>query len=281
MACVKTYILAPNFSYHPNTSICIGDIVQYPDDPTKPLSSIPESRLVGQTESHFDYDTELSNQNSLCLRGSIWANFLEKASVRIGGGKSDDLLTKYTVRRLETIYFKKQPTDEEAAERVKEKKVKAAVHSGLVTKSPVFMITGLKIARGFKLSSTVGSDSNAEGKIEVPILDDVGIGADAEYSHGKKAKQKHHTGQDIIFAYQLHIITHKGWLRWSQKEADISVYRAPAAFLNVDKKEEPDWFEIAVANESALRNFDRELQMDAVNVTDGDEVCECIMFRED
>lgn len=90
MSSVKTYILAPNFSYHPKTSICMGSVVQYPDDPTKPLSSVPESGLAGQTESHFDYDNELSNQNSSSLHGSIWANFLEKASVKIGGGKSDD-----------------------------------------------------------------------------------------------------------------------------------------------------------------------------------------------
>lgn len=261
----------------------MGDIVQYPDDPTKPLSSVPEPKLIEQTESHFDYDNELSNQNSLSLRGSIWANFLDKASVKIGGGKSDDLLTKYTVRRLETIYFKKQPTDEEAAERVKEKKVKAAVNSGVLTKNPVFMITGLKIARGFKLLSTVGSKSNVDGKIEAPITEDAGMGADAEYSHEKRAEQKHHTGQDIIFAYQLHMITHKGWLRWFQKDADITVYRAPAAFLNDDKKEEEelDPFEVGVANESALRNFDKELKMEAVSAKDGDEDCVCIVFSED
>lgn len=205
---VPTYVLALNFTYHPNTSICMGDIIEYPDDPTKPLSSVPGPELKQMTR-HFDYDHELSNQSNLSLRGSIWANFLEKASVKIGGGTSDELLIKYTIRRLETIYFTKQPTDEEAAQRVQDKKVRAAINSGLLRKKPVFMITGLKIARGFQLSGNVSSAINANAKFEAPVTPDTGIGANADYSRENKAEGKHRTGHDIIFAYQLHIITHK------------------------------------------------------------------------
>lgn len=280
MASVKTYILAPNFQYHPNTSICIGNIIQCPEDPIKPLSKFPGPNLAGQIESHFDYDNELSDQNSVSLRGSIWATFLEKANAKLGGGSSDALLSKYTIRRLETVYFKEQPTDEEAAERVKDKKVKTAIDSGLVGKNPVFMITGLKIARGFKLRSTFGSKSNGGGKMETAITDDVGIGADGEYSHEKKAEQKLRTEQDIIFAYQLHIIAYKGWLPWSQK-VDISVYRSPAAFLNEDSKEEEgdNPFQVGVANAFALQHFDEEEPMEVINATDGDEPCVCIVFK--
>jgi hypothetical protein len=277
MAAVKTYILAPNFSYHPNTSICMGDIVEYPDDPTKPLSSVPESELK-PTESHFDYDNELSNQSGKSLRGSIWANFLETATAKVGGSTADELLTKHTVRRLETIYFVKQPTDEEAAERVKEKKVKAAANAGLLRKKPVFMITGLKIARGFKLSATLSSDRDVNAGFEALITSDVGIGADVDLSRHKKEEQKHRTEQDIIFAYQLHIITHKGW---RQNDVDISVYKASAAFLTNDKKDgEQESVEVEGATEAALRDFDRELEVQAISAKDGDKDCVCLVFSQ-
>jgi hypothetical protein len=277
-----TYVLAPNFTYHPDTSICMGDIVEYPDDPTKPLSSVLESGLK-QITRHFDYDNELSNQNILSLRGSIWANFLEKASAKIGGGTSDEVLTKYTIRRLETIYFTKQPTDEEAAERVKEKKVKAAVNAVLLKKKPVFMITGLKVARGFQLARSVSSTTNADATLEARVTSEMGMGADADYSRQKKAEQKHRTGQDIIFAYQLHIITHKRkGLTLAQKDVDIAVYRAPGAFLNKDERGgEEDLVDMEVATESALRDFDEELKVEAISAKDGKEDCVCVVFGED
>ncbi|EJP63534.1 uncharacterized protein BBA_07460 [Beauveria bassiana ARSEF 2860] len=278
MANIATYILAPNFSYHPNTSICIGDIVQYPDDPTKPLSSVPDAEISGKTESHFDYDNELSSQNSFSLRGSIWANFLEKATAKIDGGKSDELLTKYTVRRLETVYFKKQPTDTEAAKRIESSNdVSAAINSGLLGKKPVFMITGLKIARGFTVSRLIESQSDAAGKPGAPIADDVEVGMDVSYHHKKGLDQKHRSGQDIVFAYQLHMITHKGWFH---KAVDITVYRSPASFLNEEEKGRVDAEPIVVAevDECILRDSDNELEMEAVSAEDGGKDCRCIMF---
>ncbi|KAH8750661.1 hypothetical protein BGZ57DRAFT_914155 [Hyaloscypha finlandica] len=278
MAAVKTYVLAPNFTYHPNTSICMGDIVAYPDNPTKPLSSVPKTELK-PTESHFDYDNEFSKHNSLSLRGSIWAKFLENASAKIGGGTSDELLSKYTIRRLETVYFKKQPTDEEAAERVKEKKVNSAVNAGLVSKTPVFMVTGLKVARGFKLSQSINSTADVNGAVEAPITSDVGMGADLDMSRQKAVEQKQQTGQDIIFAYQLHIITHKGW---RQTDVDITVYKPPAAFLNDDQKGvEQDPVEVEAATESSLRDFDKELIVEIINAKDGNKDCVCVIFGQD
>ncbi|KAM0259124.1 hypothetical protein ACHAQJ_003495 [Trichoderma viride] len=215
-----TYALTPNFTHYPNTSICVADIIQHLHDPTKPLSSVPESELEKITR-HFDYDNELSSQNILSLRSSVWANFLEKASAKIGGGTSDELLTKYkTIQRRETIYFTKQPIDKEAAQHLDEKRVK-------------------------------GQTLNILGE--------------------KKAVEKHQNGQDIIFAYQLHIITHsrKGQTL-AHKDVNINVLRAPGAFLNTDEKgSEEDLVDVGVATESNFRNFDKELKVEALNAKDG------------
>jgi hypothetical protein len=230
MSAIKTYILAPNFSYHPNTSICIGDIVQDPSDPTKPLSGPPDP-LALNTESHLDYNAKLSKHETHSLNGSIWAKFLETVNTRISGGVSDDVLDKYTMDRLETIYYKKQPTDEEATERVKHNKVKSAINSGVFGKKPVYIITGLKVARGFRLESRETSTAERNTTLEVPVSSKDGVGADISLSSTGGVQQYHRSGQDIIFAYQLHIVKHKGW---RQKDVDISVYKPKAAFLNED-----------------------------------------------
>jgi hypothetical protein len=73
-------------------------------------------------------------------------------------------------------------------------------------------------------------------------------------------------------------ITHKGW---RQDDVDITVYKAPAAFLNDDRKGgEQDSVEVGVATESTLCDFDKELQVQAISAKDGDEDCVCIVFRE-
>lgn len=281
MSVAKTYILAPNFTYHPETSICLGDIIQYADEPIKPLNRVPKSGLK-PIERHNDYDNELGNTDGSSLKGSIWATFLEKASVKIGGGTSDQLLAKYTIKRLETIYFKEQPTDEEAEARVLDKKVKATINAGLLRKKPVFMITGLKVARGFKQITTASSTKEAEGAAEAPITERAGAGTDIKYAQDKTADHKHRTGQDIIFAYQLHIITHKGWLRWFQTDVSIDVYKSSlsASFLNQDKKD-ADPVEVGATNEMALRKADEKMKMEVIPAKDGDEECICIVFEKE
>ncbi|RSM14718.1 hypothetical protein CDV31_005300 [Fusarium ambrosium] len=259
MATVKTYILAPNFTYHVGTSICMGDIIQDPNDPTKPLSSPPDSS-TSDTESHLDYDATLSKQKTRSLNGSIWAKFLETMDASIGGGVSDDVLDKYTMDRLETIYFKKQPTDEEATERIKDKKVKAAVNSGLLES---------------------GKTSKREGNatFQVPVTSEVAIGTDVSLSSTGDTQQSYSSGQDIIFAYQLHVIAHRGWRR---RDVDIRVHKPKAAFLNEGKEvveEEPA--ETSHAREEDIRAFDEEMPVDVLTATDGDEPCVCIVFKEE
>ncbi|KAI3325794.1 hypothetical protein HD806DRAFT_491245 [Xylariaceae sp. AK1471] len=278
MSVVKTYILAPNFTYHPDTSIRMGDIIQYADEPTKPLNRVPESELKPITR-HNDYENDLGDTDGSSLRGSIWATFLEKASVKVGGGTSDQLLAKYTIKRLQTIYFTEQPTDEEAEARVLDKKVKAAINAGILRKKPVFMITGLKVARGFKQVTAAKSNKDAEVSATAPVTENAGLGTDAKYSREKTADHKHQTGQDIIFAYQVHIITHKGWLRWFQTDVSIDVYKSSmaASFLHQDKKEE-DPVEVGATNEMALRKADEKINMEAVGAKDGNEDCVCIVY---
>ncbi|KAF9779081.1 hypothetical protein IL306_002661 [Fusarium sp. DS 682] len=278
MSAVKTYLLAPNFSYHVNTSICMGDIIQDPKDPTRPLSSPPES-LTQETESHVDYDNMLSKSTSHSLHGSIWAKFLETVNANVGGGVSNELIDKYTMDRLETIYYKKQPMDEEAAERIKAPKVKAAIKSGLFGKSPVYMITGLKVARGFRVKSGKASKKEGNAALQAPVTSEVDLGAEVSLSSTNDTEESYRSGQDIIFAYQLHIISHKGW---RQKDTDIRVHKSKAAFLNEDDEvveEEP--VGIHHATEDDVREFDDEMLVDVLPASDGEEPCVCIVFKDE
>lgn len=278
MAATKTYILSPNFTFHPNTSICMGDIIQDPSDPTKPLSSLSDLDPL-DTESHLDYDAKLSKYKSHSLQGSIWASFLQTANAKVGGGVSGDVLDKYSMDRLETIYFKKQPTDEEAAERVKHGKVKTVMNAGIFGKSPVYMITGLKVARGFKLDSGGSSHKTANTSFEATASSDVSLGTKISAGGTDDVQQSYSSGQDIIFAYQLHIITYRGW---RNRTVDITTYKPQAAFLNEENRVEQEGLvETNATTEEDIRAFDDEMPVEVLSVLDGDEPCACVVFNEE
>ena len=276
MASVKTYILAPNFTYHPDTSICMGDIIQNPCDPTKPLSS--PALPAPPTESHLDFDADLHKHKNRSLQGSVWAKFLKSASSTLSGEVSGDVLDRYAIDRLETVYFRKQPTDEEATERIKDDKVKAAVRSGIFGKVPVYMITGLKIARGFRLESGTVSESRAMTATSAAVSSDASVGADLSARGKDDVQVSYRSYQDIIFAYQLHIITHQGLLR---SRVDISLHKPKAAFLSEgDGPAEEGLAMVRGVTEDDMIAFDNRVGIEA-DIEDGDERCVCIVFKKD
>jgi hypothetical protein len=303
MAAIKTYLLAPNFTYHPNTSICMGDIILDPADPTKPLSSLPldtnnnSNNPLYKTESHLDHDATLTRSTAAHLHGSVFAKFLQTAHARLGGAAGSDALDEYTIDRLETVYFRKQPTDAEGARRVREDAaVRAAVNSGggvFGGKRAVYMVTGLKIARGFRVVSgrTRGVRAGGEvggrgmgmgvagGGVEVGV--EVGGGREEDVQLALRA------GQDIVFAYQLHAIAHKGWRR---RVVDVDVYKPKAAFLSEEGEGsgrggagagEEESVEMMLADEEGVLAFDDEMPMDTSSAVDGDGMCVCIAFTDD
>ncbi|GIJ91232.1 hypothetical protein Asppvi_010197 [Aspergillus pseudoviridinutans] len=237
----------------------MGDIILDPTDPTKALSS-PSS--LAATESHIDYDVHLSKHKSRSLHGSIWAKFLEVADAKLGGGASSNVLAKYTMDRLETVYFRKQPTDDEAAERAKDKRVQAAINSGILGKRPVYMITGLKIARGFRLRSQDASSMEGEIGGGGQVVPEASIGGGVDFSDMNDTKQSYRMA--------------------AEEGVDISVYKAKAAFLNEKEiRLEEEAVETSAADQEGLCAFDEEAPVQVLTARGGDETCTCIVFEDE
>ncbi|TFB05984.1 hypothetical protein CCMA1212_001831 [Trichoderma ghanense] len=149
---LKTYLLAPNFTFEPDGPIRIGNIIADPFYPLKPLSTPAVPPL---TATHTDFDCHFSRDSAKSFQGSVWAKFLQNANGNLGRKVGKDVLLEYTIESLETIRMKEDPSDDEAMKRVREPKVEAAVKAGLSGAAPVFMITGLKVAKGFLMNKKV------------------------------------------------------------------------------------------------------------------------------
>ncbi|KAM6529685.1 hypothetical protein FALCPG4_007814 [Fusarium falciforme] len=275
---LRTYLLAPNFTLELDGPIRIGNIIADPFRPTKPLSSPVEPPL---TATHTDFDCSFTRESSKSLNGSVWAQFLQTASAKVGGGVSRAVLSEYTMDSLETMRLKQDLSDEEAELRAREPKVKAAIESGLSGTAPVYMITGLKIAKGFHINKSATSTREGNLGAGIPITEEVSAGADFSTSSSRSTGESLQSGSDIIFAYQLHVIARKGW--W-KKRVEADVYAPKAAFLNIGKQPGEE-VEVAAGTSTALdlleiaeENEDESVQ--TLEAKDGDEDCVCIAFKE-
>ncbi|KAL6253017.1 hypothetical protein RBB50_000737 [Rhinocladiella similis] len=282
MAATKTFILAPNFTFHPDTSICMGDILQDPSDPTKPLSSSPRAEL--ETTTHTDYDAELGKSASTSVGGGIWETFLQFASIKLYGEASKDIATRYTIDRLETVYFKKQPTDEQASRWALEPRVAAAINAGVVRRNPVYLVSGLKIARGFSLADGVSSSRKAGVGAEAPVTFGVGAGADVDVGRSRSERQSWRSEEDIVFAYQLHVIAQKGW-REKTRRTDVRTYKSKAAFLSEEHTRTVDAVEMSVGGiplEDVRDVFGADGRVRSVlEVKDAEEdVVQCVVLED-
>lgn len=269
----KTFFLAPNFTLHPGGALALGSVIADPSRPTKILSALPNPP---ETDTHVEFDRSLSRQDGTTFHGKTFASFLTSASANLGGEVSKSALSKYDMDSMATVYFKRDVTDDEVTELVlKDSKVRAAINSGLFGKQPVYVVTGLKVAKGFRLTTEVGGSKGATIGASVPIVEGVGIGAEIGGNRSRSLTETLSTQQDIIFAYQLHKVVQKGWRRDS-KRIEVDVFMHKAAALG-ERKEDPNQpFELLAADaadleelvrDSNISDFDTEMVGDDAIVT--------------
>ncbi|GME27914.1 hypothetical protein BGZ63DRAFT_404793 [Neofusicoccum parvum] len=182
---------------------------------------------------------------------------------------------------LETVYFQSDPTDEEASGYAKDGKVQAAMKAGMFGAQPVYMITGLKIAKGFRLTSETASTRAGNVGAGIPVTGEVSAGADVGFSRGKMVQDSLRAGSDIIFAYQLHAIAEKGW---RHRRIEVDLYTPKSAFLSKDEeKVSGKPFEAGMATATDLLELAEENEDDTVKsleAQDDNETCVCISFQE-
>lgn len=257
---MKTYILAPNFQYKPSGPIQIGNIIADPFRPSKPLST-PAEADKPVIESVLEYSHEITKEEGRSVGVSFWTNFLTHIGTGVDVTRGSDSLQQYSISELETQYLRDEPLDDDAdiSRRLKEPRVQSAINAGLFGKRPVYMVTGLKIARGFslrtKLSKIIGGGIEAEAPIVTFVS--TGVRVTNERRDGI-ANSFTASSEAIVFAYQLHKIQPR-----SRKQTTVvDIFQSESAFLHDDDEEGTD----AESEEISI-----EMATDATLIDDEDE----------
>ena len=273
MAFIPTYFLVPNLNFKANTGpITLGNIIADPFRPDRYLTAVSQDELT----SRYPHVEELNEKKPIISREkgnsttvSIWVQFLQ--SIKVGPSGQYDTKTSmdFSMDSLSTRYFDRDPEADEIAARLSEPKIRRVMKVGSLRPSePVYMITGLKIARGLvaKSSKSKGSSGGAElgGSVPTPA-GDVGLGTD--FSMKQNQKFTYETvipEEDIVFAYQLLQIRLKGW---RNQNLTFDEFSHKAAFLShqedtfgEQKQEKNEKLEVLIEpiNETDLKSMDED-----------------------
>lgn len=148
------------------------------------------------------------------LRGinvGIWSRMFDKLSVKLGPRRNRGQKITIYMKALETIYFKELPSKADIQERANEEEVRSILGRSSLFRYPVYMITGVKIARGFQIVHEgteqyfFGIGATGAGTPQLAV------GASAGMSSRTTRSDEFLSGNAIVFAYQLLIIKPKGW----------------------------------------------------------------------
>lgn len=232
-----TYNLAPNWTCHPDEQIVIGNILVDPLIPQKVLVKADSEHTL-PTYTHIENNWQLALETVRSLSVSIWATFLEHVTLKIGGSKRRVLSGQFTMDSLETIYLREDPSLEYFQRVCEDPLVTKFMQPESVFCKPIYMVTGLKIARGFKMAgaNTTSSSATAGTTIKGTPMDSAG--AQVEASTSTAISDQFESAEDIIFAYQLLVIKPKGW--WKNKKIEIGDFQKHALLRDTTVQNESE-----------------------------------------
>jgi len=215
MAQPKTYFLAPDFDCPPDTAIRVGHILSSPKDPYETLNHdelvpVPSSIAISTTKTGF---TATRSQLHSGTYG-VFAQILEGAyGAGVSYSHENNREATFGIDELITTFI--QPAGKETKEYIQKSVEVDGVREyfeGSRFRKSVYMIVGLKIAKGAKISH--GLKKSKEGVLDL-MADGSAVGIPAQV--GPKFEHKKETGEGMkwedeksfVFAYRLRKITCK------------------------------------------------------------------------
>ena len=224
-----TYFLAPNWSFRPGGRIAIGNIIRNPLKPHMVLSKPDPTKAPYVTDTITERSWRLSVETVTSLSLSLWGAFLQV--YRLGASTNHERTknSTFTMTSLDTITLLEDVSMDELKARCNENPVKKYMRLDSLYCNPVYMITGIKVAKDFKLEGEKSSTNAIEMEAGGQITPEVGLSGGAGISKTIRIMDGFEADGDVVFAYQLLKIKPKGWSK--DKGLKTSEYEHRQAFL--------------------------------------------------
>lgn len=204
---VPTYIPCPNWDI-PATStlVTLGSLIRDPKNPESRIPrSVPPPIPSGSLQTGSKTDWQTTSTRLLSGKLGVWAQCLQV--VGLGGdlsfGALKSSLEDHRFHTLETHYF--LPDDGFLAASLNDDFVQGylEVHEW---RKPVYMITGIKVARGASVASRKAGEADATAKVGADatmIGAPVTLGPEVGFKKEKGRSVAYAGSTDYVFAYRL------------------------------------------------------------------------------
>jgi hypothetical protein len=230
-----TYFLAPNWSYRPGGKIAIGNIVRNPLKPHMVLSKPDPSMPALATETTTEWNWHLSVETATNLSLSLWSAFLQVFNLNFAANRERSKTSNFTMTSLDTITLSEDPMPDHIKKRCNDPRVREYMRLDSMLCSPVYMVTGIKVAKDFKLEGEKSATNGIVGEVGGQVSPETSLGAGAGISKTRRIADGFEAEGDVVFAYQLMKIKPKGWSK--EKKLETSEYQNHQAFLGDGKSE--------------------------------------------
>ncbi|KAF4633529.1 hypothetical protein G7Y89_g4593 [Cudoniella acicularis] len=200
-----TYLLSPNWDYTPGSGgFVLGSIIANPTKPTRPLNGGSQLPVAEPTRAEV-MDWKLNRSELGNVRVGVWLSFLQMFGIGgdVGYAHNSDSSEVYHCKTLETTHF--EPTRKFILDSLQDPEVSAYITNSYF-KKPVYMITGLKIARGFKVTTKSSKSNDGDLKLGVDTTAlgiPIQVGPDVKVVRTKRVNASFKESTDCVFAYRV------------------------------------------------------------------------------
>jgi hypothetical protein len=203
----RTWILVKSSEYRPGGSLSLGQILIKPFQPSLPL--IPDGLHIPETAIERSYQESVDIASSTSVAGAfkIWTSVsLLPIQPELGANQSKSKDVSWHFKRLDTEVMVPRLLDIQAA--LSKDEVVAQINRNKFDfKKRLYMVTGIRIARGAKLSqqtsSTIGGDSKVSVDLTVSYIAPVSVGAAKSWETTKSTGYSFNEATDFIYAYRV------------------------------------------------------------------------------
>lgn len=194
--------------YRPGGSLSLGQILVKPFEPSLPL--IPDTSLhIPETaiERSHQVSVDLATSTSVSVAFNIWANVaLLPIQLELGANRSTSNDVSWHFERLDTEIMVPRLLDVQAA-LSKEEVVAQINRNKFDFRKRLYMVTGIRIARGAKLAQqmlrAVGADSKVGVDLTASAIAPVSVGEGESWESTKSTAYSFDGATDFIYAYRV------------------------------------------------------------------------------
>jgi len=268
-----TNLSAPNCDFAPHDIITLGSLIT---DPWKPHQRLNKASIIpiptSDIRTSYQEDWHATNTDATKNKLAIWTGFVQMIT-GVGGDVSASVdkqkSSDYHFDRLETAYF--FPDEEYITKSVREQSVQRYIKASMRQK-PVYMISGVKIAKGASLSRSTYSERAGNAKIGVDgtaVGIPVSLGPEATTSRKQEQTVSFGHSSDFVFAYRVIKIKSKRDTSVVAKDYDKgALYSVEDSINSADQEHDTGGWE-----SSNVTSLGLEDGKSITLVDEGDEVC--------